>query len=89
MFRIYLFFFFLIIEPFGSFKTVISLASVIAFKCSGEEDVGYSASSKELELGSKATLSLNSMNGFEERATENRDDGGCVISDELSSSGTL
>ena len=68
---------------------MISPASVIAFKCSGEEDVGDVASSKELELGSKGTVSLNSMNGFEERGTENCDDGSCMMSGELSSSGAL
>ena len=36
-------------------------------------------------MGSKGTVSLNSMNGFEERATENCDDGSCMMSGELSS----
>uniref|UniRef100_A0A803PF54 Uncharacterized protein n=1 Tax=Cannabis sativa TaxID=3483 RepID=A0A803PF54_CANSA len=76
------------LEQLGSSKTTVSPTSVIAFERSGgEEDAGDSASSKELELGS--TVSPNSVNGFEERATENRDDGGCVMSGELSSSGAL
>lgn len=64
----------------------VSPTSVIAFESHNSAVSLDEPINKELALGSETTVSPSSVNAFDERETN---DGGCALSDELSSSGDL